>query len=602
MKTKQKKQFGSASGGSLQYENRDKQRLVFTALMLGFVTFLLVWRAIDLHVVSKDFLQHQGDARYLREVTEPADRGMILDRHGEPLAISTPVDSVWANPQELIKVKHEWARLCVELNLDLEVLQQQIASHAGKEFVYIKRHVIPEIAQRVKGLKIPGVFLTKEYRRYYPAGEVAAHIVGFTNIDDVGQEGVELALNDQLSGTPGSKRVIKDRLGQIVENVEQVNLPRPGKDVVLTIDRRVQYLAYRELKTAVQRHNAEAGSAVVLDARTGEVLAMVNQPAYNPNNRDELLVDHLRNRAITDVFEPGSTVKPFTVAAALESGLFDPQTIVDTSPGIIKIGSNTIRDFRNYGPIDVSTILKKSSNVGVSKLALAIKPRAMWDTFAGAGFGETTGVNFPGESMGLLSDYYSWRKIERASLSFGYGLSVTALQLARAYTLFADDGGGLKPVTIVRQSQHGRDDSLYYKSESVLSTSTVKQVRTMLQSVVQEGGTGMNAQVPGYKIAGKTGTVKKSGAGGYIEDSYLSVFVGMAPASDPRLIMVVMVNEPRGEDYYGGAVAAPVFSKVMSGALRILDVPPDDLQSFDGAQVASVSLDNIHGVNLRDAQ
>jgi len=601
MKTKQKKRLGKVQSDSAQYEVRDKQRLAFTALALSFVTFLLIWRAIDLHVVSKDFLQHQGDARYLREVTEPADRGMILDRHGEPLAISTPVDSVWANPQELTKVKHEWARLCVELNLDLDVLKQQVASHADKEFVYLKRHVIPEIAQRVKGLGIPGVFLTKEYRRYYPAGEVAAHIVGFTNIDDVGQEGVELALNDQLSGTPGSKRVIKDRLGQIVENVEQVTLPHPGNDVVLTIDRRVQYLAYRELKAAVQRHNADAGSAVVLDARTGEVLAMANQPAYNPNNREELLVDHLRNRAITDVFEPGSTVKPFTVAAALESGQFEPQTVVDTSPGLYKIGPNVIRDFRNYGPIDVSTILKKSSNVGMSKLALSIKPRVMWDVFAGAGFGETTGVNFPGESMGLLSDYYSWRKIERASLSFGYGLSVTALQLARAYTLFAGDGG-LKQVTMVRQSQHRRDQSLYYKSESVLSSGTVTQVRTMLQSVVQEGGTGKKARVAGYKIAGKTGTVRKSGAGGYIEDSYLSVFVGMAPASDPRLIMVVMVNEPRGEDYYGGAVAAPVFSKVMSGALRLLDIPPDDLPSLDGAQVASVNLDKLNGVDLRDGQ
>ncbi|NOZ54648.1 MAG: penicillin-binding protein 2 [Gammaproteobacteria bacterium] len=585
----------------MQYSNNDKQRLLFTALVLSFIVFLLIWRAVDLHVVSRDFLQHQGDARYLREVSEPADRGMIVDRHGEPLAISTPVESVWANPKELLRVKHEWARLCVELNLDLELLQQQLASHADKEFVYLKRHVIPEIAQRVKRLNIPGVFLTKEYRRYYPAGEVTAHIVGFTNIDDVGQEGVELAMNDWLSGTPGSKRVIKDRLGQIVENVEQVNLPHPGNDVVLTIDRRVQYLAYRELKAAVQKHNADAGSVVILDARTGEVLAMANQPAYNPNNRDELLVDHLRNRAITDVFEPGSTIKPFTVAAALESGQYEPHTVIDTSPGLYRIGQNVIRDFRNYGPINVATILKKSSNVGVSKLALSMKPRVMWDVFAGAGFGETTGVSFPGESMGLLSDYYSWRKIERATLSFGYGLSVTALQLARAYTLFAGDGG-LKPVTIVRQSPHQRDESLYYKSESVLSAETVKNVRKMLQSVVQDGGTGMNAQIPGYKIAGKTGTVKKSGAGGYIDDSYLSVFVGMAPASDPRLIMVVMVNEPRGEEYYGGAVAAPVFSKVMSGALRILDIPPDDLPLLDGAQVASVSIDRLNGTGLRGVQ
>ncbi|MCI0507696.1 MAG: penicillin-binding protein 2 [Gammaproteobacteria bacterium] len=567
------------------YSTKDKQRLAMLALMLGFVTFMLVWRAVDLHVVSKQFLRHQGDARYLREVSEPADRGMILDRHGEPLAISTPVDSVWANPKELSKARADWVRLCVELNLDIEVLQQLLASHSSKEFVYLKRHVIPEMAQRIEALKIPGVFLTRENHRYYPAGEVAAHVIGFTNIDDTGQEGVELAMDEWLRGTPGSKRVIKDRLGQTVEQVEQVRLPQRGNDVVLTIDRRIQYLAYRELKAAVQKHRAEAGSAVILDARTGEILAMVNQPAYNPNNRDALLADVLRNRAVTDVFEPGSTVKPFTVAAALESGKYEPQTVVDTAPGLYRVGRKVIRDFRNYGAIDVATVIQKSSNVGASKLALAIEPRMMWNIFAGAGFGETTGVSFPGESTGLLSDHYSWREIERATLSFGYGMSVTALQLARAYTLFANDGS-VKPVSLVRNTQQTTDHSRYYRTEPVLSATTIKQVRQMMQSVVEEGGTGVNAQVPGYKIAGKTGTVKKSGNGGYLEDSYISVFAGMAPATDPRLIMVVMVNEPRGEEYYGGEVAAPVFSKVISGALRLLDVPPDDLPSLQGAHVA----------------
>lgn len=567
------------------YSAKDKQRLVMLALMLVFITFMLVWRAVDLHVVSKEFLQNQGDARYLREVSEPADRGMIVDRNGEALAISTPVDSVWANPKELIKARGDWVRLCVELNLDINELQQLLANHSSKEFVYLKRHVIPEIAQRVEALKVPGVFLTRENRRYYPAGEVASHVLGFTNIDDRGQEGVELAMDEWLRGTPGSKRVIKDRLGQIVEEVEQVRLPQRGDDVVLTIDRRIQYLAYRELKAAVQKHQAQSGSAVILDAHNGEILAMVNQPSYNPNNRDALQLDHLRNRAVTDVFEPGSTVKPFTVAAALQSGKYEPQTIVDTTPGLYRVGRKVIRDFRNYGAIDVATVIQKSSNVGASKLALAIEPRILWNIFAGAGFGETTGVSFPGESTGLLSDHYSWRDIERATLSYGYGMSVTALQLARAYTLFANDGS-IKPVTLVRNNQYGDDPSRYYRAEPVLNETTVKQVRHMMQLVVQDGGTGMNAQVPGYKIAGKTGTVKKSGDGGYIEDSYLSVFAGIAPATNPRLVMVVMVDEPQGEKYYGGDVAAPVFAKVMSGALRLLDVPPDDLPSLQGAHIA----------------
>ena len=567
------------------YNSSDKQRLVFIALIMGFVVFMLVWRAIDLHVVSKQFLQNQGDARYLREVSVPADRGMIMDRHGEPLAISTPVDSVWANPKELIKARADWIRLSIELNIDINELQQQLADHSDKEFVYLKRHVIPAVAQRVKNLNIPGVFLTREHRRYYPAGEVTAHVLGFTNIDDAGQEGVELAMDEWLRGTPGSKRVIKDRLGQEVEQVEQVQLPQRGNDVVLTIDRRIQYLAYRELKLAVQKHSAESGSAVILDARNGEILAMVNQPAYNPNNRDGLQIDHLRNRAITDVFEPGSTVKPFTVAAALESGKYQPKTVIDTTPGMYRVGRKVIRDFKNYGAIDVSTVIQKSSNVGASKLALSIEPRILWNVFAGAGFGETTGVSYPGESTGLLSDHYSWRQIERATLSFGYGLSVTTLQLARAYTLFANDGA-LKSVSLVRRAEYTPDHSLYYQTDSVLSQATIKQVRSMMNSVVEDGGTGMNARVPGYKIAGKTGTVKKSAAGGYLEDSYISVFAGMAPATNPRLIMVVMVNEPRGEEYYGGAVAAPVFSKVMSGALRLMDIPPDDLPALQGAHIA----------------
>jgi len=570
------------------YSNSDKQRLVIVSLMLVFITFVFVWREVDLHVVSKDFLKTQGDARYLREVSEPADRGMILDRNGEPLAISTPVLSVWANPQELIKDRSDWARLSVVLKIGINELQQQLADHSTKEFVYLKRQVIPEVAERIKKMEIPGVFLTREYRRYYPAGEVTAHVVGFTNIDDVGQEGIELALDKKLRGISGAKRVIKNRLGQIVEEVEQVALPQHGEDVVLTIDRRIQYLAYRELKAAVQKNHADSGTAVILDAQSGEILAMVNQPSYNPNNRDKVKVDSMRNRAITDVFEPGSTVKPFTIAAALESGKFKPRSIVDTSPGLLRVGHKTIHDARNYGAIDIGTIIQKSSNVGASKLALSIEPRSLWTIFAGAGFGGATGVSFPGESTGLLSDPYSWHEIERATLSYGYGLSVTALQLARAYTIFANDGS-LKLVSLLRNAHQNKDYSLYYQTDPVLHPSTIRNVRTMMQKVVEAGGTGVNAQIPGYTVAGKTGTVKKSSDGGYTEDSYLSVFVGLAPASNPRLIMVIMIDEPRGDEYYGGAVAAPVFSKVMSGALRLLDVPPDDVPATNGTRLAMLA-------------
>jgi len=570
------------------YSSHDKQRLAIISLLLVFLTFVLVWREIDLHVVSKDFLKTQGDARYLREVTEPADRGMILDRNGEPLAISTPVLSVWANPQELIKARGDWARLCAVLNIDTKELQQQLADHSSKEFVYLKRHVIPEIADRINKMNISGVFLTREYRRYYPAGEVTAHVVGFTNIDDNGQEGVELAMDKKLRGIPGVKRVIKDRLGQIVEEVEQVKLPQHGEDVVLTIDRRIQYLAYRELKSAVQSNHADSGTAVILDAQSGEILAMVNQPAYNPNNRDNVPVERMRNRAITDVFEPGSTVKPFTVAAALESGKFKPRSIIDTSPGLLRVGHKIIHDARNYGAIDIGTIIQKSSNVGASKLALSIDAGNLWNIFAGAGFGEPTGVSFPGESTGLLSDHYSWHEIERATLSYGYGLSVTALQLARAYTIFANDGS-LKPVSLLRNTHQHKDYSLYYQTESVLHPATIRSVRAMMQKVVDEGGTGVHAQIPGYTVAGKTGTVKKSADGGYKDDSYLSVFVGMAPASNPRLIMVVMVDEPRGDEYYGGVVAAPVFSHVMAGALRLMDIAPDDVPAVQGAHIAMLA-------------
>ncbi|MGD8938205.1 MAG: penicillin-binding transpeptidase domain-containing protein [Gammaproteobacteria bacterium] len=563
-----------------------KWRVVFVSMMLLLVTFTLMGRAVDLHVLNKDFLQQQGDARYLRVVPVPAHRGMITDRYGEPLAISTPVASAWANPKELLRHPQQWSRLANALQMDANDMAEQIKARHDKEFVYLKRHVTPDVVQRVQALAIPGVDFQGEYRRYYPAAEVTAHLLGFTNIDDQGQEGLELEFDDVLKGTPGANRVIKDRLGRVVETVERVSEPSPGQDIILSIDRRIQYLAYRELKAAVVKHQAESGSAVVLDAKTGEILAMVNQPAFNPNNRKEVQgMGNLRNRALTDVFEPGSTIKPFTVAAALEAGLYAPNTLIDTSPGLFRVGGQLIHDTHDYGLIDIATVIQKSSNVGASKLALSMEPRQLWDVLAGVGFGFSSGSGFPGESPGSLSDYSGWRRIETATMSFGYGLSVTALQLARAYAVFANDGY-LPPVSLIR-TLHGVEKNAQ-TSQRIFSARTARQVKSMLEMVVQEGGTGTKAKVPGYRVAGKTGTVRKVGANGYEDGAYLAVFAGMAPASKPRLVMVVMIDDPQGKAYYGGLVAAPVFSKVMAGALRILDVPPDDLPTFDGAKLAMV--------------
>ncbi|VAX01838.1 Cell division protein FtsI [Peptidoglycan synthetase] [hydrothermal vent metagenome] len=565
---------------SLSY--RGRRLLVLGVLALAAAG--LAVRAVNLQVLDKDFLQGQGDARFLRVVSEPAHRGMITDRFGEPLAISTPVDSVWANPKVLILERDSWTKLARALRIKRADLERLLVARQHKEFVYLKRRVNPDMAQRVSELEIPGVAMAPEYRRFYPAGEVTAHVVGFTDVDDAGQEGVELAFDERLRSIPGAKRVIKDRLGRIVESVERVREPQPGEDIALSIDLRLQYLAYRELKAAVRRNRADAGSAVILDVHTGEVLAMVNQPAYNPNNRSKLKRSHLRNRAVTDVFEPGSTIKPFTVAAALETGRFHSQTPVDTTPGYFRVGRKTIHDFRDYGLIDVSTVIQKSSNVGASKLALAQSPEHLWKAFASVGLGESTGSGFPGESGGLLTDYGSWRDIQRATISYGYGMSTTTLQLARAYAALATDGRPL-PVSFLRRSRSEANElaTLY---EPAFSADSLHAVRGMMERVVAEGGTGTRAAVSGYRIAGKTGTVKKSGAGGYVEDSFIAVFAGIAPASEPRLVMVVMIDEPRGEKYYGGVVAAPVFGKVMAGALRLLDIPPDDLPSMPGQRLA----------------
>jgi cell division protein FtsI (penicillin-binding protein 3) len=525
-------------------------------------------RAVYLQVWHSGYLQEQGNARHLRVVEDVSHRGMILDRNGEPLAISTPVDSVWANPAELNGARAQWPALVKLLDLSRQDLISQISKNSGREFMYLKRHVRPEQAEQVMALKIPGVALQKEYRRYYPAGAIAGHVVGFTNVDDQGQEGLELAYNAWLHGVPGKKRILKDRLGNMVETVESIQLPVPGKDLTISLDRRIQYLAYRELKAAVAAHGAHGGSAIVMDARTGEVLAMVNEPGFNPNNRTHLRSSVFRNRAVTDVFEPGSTVKPFTVAAALESGKFSANTPVETAPGVYKVGEHFIRDARDYGRLTVAQVIEKSSNVGASKISLALNKSAMWRMFHAVGFGDYTGAELPGESTGRLTSAKTWVPIEQATLSFGYGLSVTPLQLARAYAALANNGM-LMPITLLR-----REDKA--NGRQVMAETNARAIRRMLEMAVSKDGTGASAQVMHYRVAGKTGTTHKLGRDGYAENAYVSSFAGFAPASNPRLVMVVTIDQPARGGYFGGQVAAPVFSKVMSGALRLLNIPLDE--------------------------
>jgi cell division protein FtsI (penicillin-binding protein 3) len=547
-----------------------KIRRNWVLALLAIATAGIVVRSVYLQLIQKDFLQDQGEERYLRVVEVPAHRGMIVDRNGEPLAVSSPVDSIWGNPVELLQNRDRLPELAYQLGVDAAELEDKLVGREQRQFVFLRRHLDPAIAQRVVGSKIPGVFSQREYRRYYPAGEVTSQLLGFTNIDDKGQEGLELTFNEWLQGIAGSKRVIKDRLGRIVEDIESISIPQPGKQLVLSIDRRIQYLAYRALKAAVIEHRANAACAVMLDVLTGEILAMVNQPAGNPNNRQEINSDLIRNRAVTDVYEPGSTLKPFTVAVALESGAYKPETPIDTSPGFMRVGGRLVRDVHNYGLIDVSRVIIKSSNVGVSKIALSMSPERLWRLYMRLGFNAQTGLNFPGEERGWLSHYSKWSAIAHANHAFGYGVSLSVLQLARAYAALAS-GGIHRPVTLLRREQPPPEE------ERILSAATTRKIITMLEGVVSEQGTGLSAAVPGYRVAGKTGTVHKIVQRRYSPDRYYSLFAGMAPASRPRLVMVVLVDDPKGGAYYGGQVAAPVFSKVMAGALRILNIPPDDL-------------------------
>ena len=546
---------------------RFRRYAVFVFFILAIIGLLL--RALDMQIMNQSFFKQQGDARHLRVVTVPAHRGDIYDRNGEPLAISTPVSTVWLNPGEFIEAGLDVARLADLLSLDKKDLAVKIKANQQREFLYIKRHIDPELGEKILDLKLAGIYLRREYKRYYPSGEVASHLLGFTDVDDIGQEGIELAYENWLKGAPGSKRVVRDRLGRAVDDIERIRSAEPGKPVYLSIDRRVQYLAYRTLKAAVKEHGAVAGSAVILDITTGEVLAMVNQPSFNSNDRSQLKPEVYRNRAVTDVFEPGSTMKPITVAAALETGRWNPKDNVNTSPGHIRVQGNVIKDLRNYGKLNVGEIIIKSSNVGISKIALSLTRDQQLDMYMNVGFGVDTGSGFPGESGGTLN---SGRlgDFERAAMAFGYGISVTPLQLVRAYAAIANNGV-IYPVSFMRLDKASQ-------GAKVISTKTAKIVRKMMQRVVSSEGTGFDAQVPNYHVAGKTGTVHKFIAGGYAEDRYLSIFAGIAPASNPKLAMVVMLNEPRKGGYFGGQVAGPVFSKVMSGALRLLNIAPDDLK------------------------
>ncbi len=556
-----------------QTSRRFVGRVALVVAFFAVAAMLLLARAVQLQVFNKDFLNQQADTRHLRTEKISAHRGTITDRNGEPLAISTPVDSIWANPKELAAAIDKVPKLAQILDLDAQNLMRRITRSMGKEFLYLKRHLSPKKAQAVLALKLPGVNVQREYRRYYPAGEVTGHLIGFTNIDDAGQEGLELAFNHWLAGESGAKRVLKDRLGRSVENVESIRPARHGKDLRASIDLRIQYLAYRALKAAIQAHNAKSGSIVVLDVRSGEVLAVVNQPTYNPNDRSQYSAERYRNRAITDIFEPGSSMKPLIVAAALESGDYRPSSIIDTSPGYVLVGAKRIEDPHDLGRISLTTLLARSSNVGVTKLAMSLQPEQLWQTMTQFGLGSLTGSGFPGESAGLLTHYDHWQPISQATLAYGYGVSVTPVQLAQAYAALGSDGRR-HPISLIALEQGGG-------GEQVLAASTAIAVRRMLEEVVRPGGTGTKAAVAGYRVSGKTGTAWKFAVGGYSEDEYISIFAGLAPASDPRLAAVVVIDEPSGELYYGSDVAAPVFADVMAESLRLLAVPPDALPARD---------------------
>ena len=546
-----------------------RKRMVIVVALLALISIGLVARAFDLQVVRKQFYQRQGDARFLREMPIPVSRGTIFDRNGEPLAVSTPVMSIWANPSEVLDKDERIPELAQALGVDADDLKSRLAQRADREFVYLRRQMTPEAAQAVLDLGIPGINGQREFKRFYPSGEVTSHVLGFTNIDDHGQEGLELAYDDWLSGKPGAKRVIRDRMGHVVEDVEQIRAPKPGQSLTLSIDRRIQFLAYSELKDTLEKFQADSASMVILDVKTGEILAMVNLPTYNPNALGGSAPSSRRNRAMTDVLEPGSTIKPILMAAALSSGKFTPTSpIIDTTGGHWYFQGHDIHDTHNYGLLTPTGVITKSSNVGAAHIAMALDTTMMYDTYRAFGFGNSTESGFPGEASGHLRIGRDWRPLEQAILGYGYGLNVTVLQLANAYATIAD-GGVMHSPTFIK----GNDNT----SKQIITPEVAGELMKMLETVTGPGSTGTPARIANYSVAGKTGTAHKANAGGYAKSNYTSAWAGIVPATNPRLVGVVVVDNPKKGSYYGGTVSGPVFSKVMGGALRLLDVPPDNI-------------------------
>ncbi|WP_339479163.1 penicillin-binding protein 2 [Pseudomonas fluorescens] len=557
-------------------------RLMVT--LLGLMVAAICWRIIDLQVVDRDFLKGQGDARSLRHIPIPAHRGLITDRNGEPLAVSTPVTTLWANPKEMQAAKEKWPALASALGQDPKALAERLEAQASKEFIYLVRGLTPEQGQSVLDLKVPGVYGIEEFRRFYPAGEVTAHMVGFTDIDDHGREGVELAYDEWLAGVPGKRQVIKDRRGRLIKDVQVTKNAKAGKPLALSIDLRLQYLANRELRNAIIENGAKAGSLVIMDVKTGEILAMVNQPTYNPNNRRNLQPAMMRNRAMIDVFEPGSTMKAISMAAAIETGRWKPSDTVEVYPGTLQIGKYTIKDVsRSEGPVlDLTGILINSSNVGMSKVAFDIGGETIFRLAQKVGLGQDTGLGFPGERVGNLPNYREWRKAETATLSYGYGISVTAIQLVHAFSALANNGR-LAPLTLIKTDKMPQ-------TTQVLPETVAKTLQGMLTQVIEAPRGVFRAQVPAYHVAGKSGTARKTSVGtkGYAENSYRSLFAGFGPMSDPRYAIVVVIDEPSKAGYYGGLVSAPVFSRVMSGTLRLMNVTPDNLPTPQQANTTPV--------------
>ncbi|GAA0887816.1 peptidoglycan D,D-transpeptidase FtsI family protein [Rhodanobacter soli] len=561
-----------------------RRRMVVVVGLLGLASIGLVARAFDLQVVRKQFYQRQGDARFLREMPIPVSRGTIFDRNGEPLAVSTPMMSIWANPSEVLDNDERIPALAQALGVDADGLKAQLAQRSDREFVYLRRQMAPAAAQAVLDLGIPGINGQREFKRYYPSGEVTAHVLGFTNIDDRGQEGLELAYDDWLAGKPGAKRVIRDRMGHVVEDIEQVRAPKPGQNLTLSIDRRIQFLAYSELKNTLEKSQADSGSMVVLDVKTGEVLAMVNLPTYNPNALSGSRPGQRRNRAMTDVLEPGSTVKPILMAAALSSGKYTPTSpIIDTTGGHWYFQGHDIHDTHNWGLLTPTGVITKSSNVGAARIAMQLDTSLMYDTYRAFGFGNSTESGFPGEASGYLRIGRDWRPLEKAILGYGYGLNVTVLQLANAYATIAD-GGVMHSPSFIK----GGDVA----AKQIISPEVATQLVRMMETVTGPGSTAPQARIANYSVAGKTGTAHKASAGGYAKSNYTAAFAGIVPASNPRLVGVVVIDDPQKGSYYGGMVSAPVFAKVMEGALRLLDVPPDNI----GRWYVGGPLQNVDGL------